>query len=545
MTRNGLLLLAALCTQSVASPALLPDRVEKAARERTEAGEYPALAIGYVEGDKCEVDVFGRAGDVKLDGDTVFEIGSLTKTFTATLLAQDVLSGDLTLDQPVAKLLPDFKIPSRNSKQISLLDLATQYSGLPRLPTNMSPADPANPYADYGADKLKSFLSGYQLPRDPGASYEYSNLGFGLLGYALAQHAHATYDDLVQQRLFEPLQMTLSGMSPTKQMRAHLAAGHGDDGSPARNWAFGAMEGAGGIFSSTHDMLNYLRMNMGKIDMPGGSTNALAHEPRRDVGGGARIGLAWMTQPRSEGDFIWHNGSTGGYRSFLGFSADGKRGVVIMTNSTTSVDDLGFAVFLHDAPLAPARHIITLDAASLDAFVGDYKLSDAMSINISRMDDQLSAKATGQGPFPIFAQSNDEFFARVADIRISFTRDTSGNVSGLVLHQNGDRAAPKLSTADAGALSSITLDASAMRDYVGRYQLAPNSVIDVTIKNDQLFTQLTRQPAFQLYVNAKDSFFLRVVDAQLTFERNGKGEIVAAVLHQNGGNFRAARIDRS
>src|ERR1700676_1575163 len=146
----------------------LPERVEKAAQERIAAGTYQTLVFGVVDGDKSEVVAFGKLDDGKApDGNTVYEIGSITKTFTATLLAQAVLSGRVTLDAPVAQLLPDFKIPSRGGMEITLEKLGTQHSGLPRLPSNLVPKDPANPYADYDAEKLKAFLAGYQLPRDP------------------------------------------------------------------------------------------------------------------------------------------------------------------------------------------------------------------------------------------------------------------------------------------------------------------------------------------------------------------------------------------
>ena len=136
---------------------LLPDRVYRAAQERVDAGYYPALVIGYVDGDRSEVDVFGKLDDGKtVDADTVFEIGSITKTFTATLLAEAVERGDLKLDAPLATLLPDFAIPSRNDRKITLLDIATQTSGLPRLPSNLKPAVPTDPYADYGAAELKN-----------------------------------------------------------------------------------------------------------------------------------------------------------------------------------------------------------------------------------------------------------------------------------------------------------------------------------------------------------------------------------------------------
>src|SRR5215475_11747845 len=173
-----------------ANAGLLPERVEKAAREHIAAGTYQTLVFGVVDDGRSEVVAFGQLdGGKAADGDTVYEIGSITKTFTATLLASAVLSGRLALDTPVGQLLPDFTIPSRGTKEITLGDLATQHSGLPRLPPDFMPADPENPYADYDAAKLKESLAAYKLPRDPGAAYEYSNLGFGLLGFALAQSA--------------------------------------------------------------------------------------------------------------------------------------------------------------------------------------------------------------------------------------------------------------------------------------------------------------------------------------------------------------------
>ena len=122
---------------------------------------------------------YGQSGTGRpLDGNTVFEIGSISKVFTALVLADMVRKGELALEDPVAKYLPDtVKVPARNGRQITLLDLATQSSGLPRMPTNFTPKDPANPYADYTIRQLYDFLSGYQLPRDPGERYEYSNLG--------------------------------------------------------------------------------------------------------------------------------------------------------------------------------------------------------------------------------------------------------------------------------------------------------------------------------------------------------------------------------
>jgi D-alanyl-D-alanine-carboxypeptidase/D-alanyl-D-alanine-endopeptidase len=226
------------------------------------------------------------------------------------------------------------------------------HSGLPRLPSNLLAKDPSNLYGGYDAAKLKAFLAGYQLPRDPGAAYEYSKLGFGLLGYALAQLDRTTYDVLTDRELLKPLGMAMSGTALTDAMRAHLAPGHDGTGKAAKNWDFGVLAGAGAIRSTPNDMLPYLKANMGVDPTPLAAAMKLAQRPRSDMAKTLRIGLAWITTDKG---IVWHNGGTGGYRSFLGFTADRRRGVVILANTAVDVDELGFAALNVTAPLAPAQ----------------------------------------------------------------------------------------------------------------------------------------------------------------------------------------------
>jgi serine-type D-Ala-D-Ala carboxypeptidase/endopeptidase len=486
-----------------------------------------------VDGDKGEVAAFGKLDNGKApDGDTVYEIGSVTKTFTATLLARAALSGRVALNTPVGQLLPDFKIPSRGGKEITLGDLAAQHSGLPRLPSNFLPSDPANPYADYDAEKLKAFLAGYELPRDPGASYEYSNLGLGLLGYALAQLDHTTYGTVVSQAILAPLGMTMSGTAFAADMRAHLAPGHDATGKTVKNWDLDALAGAGAIRSTGNDMLRYLKANMGIDESPLAAAMRFAQTQRSDMAKTVRIGLAWMTTDKG---IVWHSGMTGGYASFLGFTADGRRGLVILTNTAASADDLGFATLDANAPA------IVLPGASLDGYVGTYKLADKFLLQVFRMSDGLFARATGQNAFPIFPSAPDEFFAKVAGISISFTRDSNGAVNGLVLHQNGDRSAPKLSGSELPPeLREIDLNDNVLGEYVGKYRFS-FGVLDVTLGSDHLDAQLTGQLAFPIFANARDKFFYKIVDAQLDFKRNEGGNVVEVVLHQNGRDMRASR----
>jgi len=535
-----------LMAAAATSSTLLPPRVEQAITQRIADGEYPAMVVAVVDGDRSHVYGFGKLSNDKPPGPgTVFQIGSVTKTFTATLLAEAVDKGEVTLDTPVAKLLTGYKLPSRDGKQITLGEIASQFSGLPRLPGNLAPTNPRDPYADYDAAKLEAFLASYTLPRDPGASYEYSNLGFGVLGYALAQRTGKSYAELLQSHVLVPLGMSSTSTTFTQPIDSRWAMGHDMEGKPAQPWHLGVLAGAGAINSTGADMLRYLEANMGRGSSPLRDAMRLAHKSRRPIGGGERIGFAWMTRHDKAGDVVWHNGMTGGYASFMGFSADGGRGVVILTNVAQSVDDLGFATLLADAPLAPAEKPIAMPPRQLDAYIGEYQLAPGFILTVFRNGDQLNARATGQGAFPIFPSSADAFFARVAGIQIDFQRGTDGKVTSIVLHQNGhDSPAKKLDTVaieKASGHHAVHLDATTLRQFVGRYQLAPGMAFEITLENGQLKAQLTGQPAFPIYPSARDEFYYTVVDAQLSFQRGARGKVDAVVLHQNGTDRRAPR----
>ncbi len=536
------LLVATLAAYS-AQAGLMSERVEKALRDRIAAGRYQAAVMVVVDADNCEISSFGKLDDGRApDADTVFEIGSVTKTFTATLLAEAVLKGRVQLDDPVAHLLPDFNLPERDGKSITLIDLADQHSGLPRMPTNFAPADPDDPYTDYDKTKLKAFLASYHLPRDPGAAYEYSNLGFGLLGVALATQSRQTYAALVEQGVLRPLGMSESGVSTTAAMRAHLAGGHTQTGKPSKPWDLDALAGAGAMRSTASDMCRYLRANMGVVWSPLNAAMKMAQQPRADLDQQTRIGLAWMTLTSPKGSVVWHNGMTGGYASFMGFTPDGRRGVVLLANTAASLDDLGFATLLADWPVALARKAIVLPNAALEPYAGSYRLAPGFIIKVFRVGDKLYAQATGQGAFPIYPWATDAFFATLADIEISFTHDGAGAVNGLVLHQNGDRAATRLTAADLPSEpKTVALDPATLEDYVGTYRFNLGADFVVTLKDGELSARLDGQDAFPIYPSAKDHFFYKVVDAQLTFERDVGGKVIAVVLHQNGRDQRAPR----
>ena len=413
------------CTLADAAPTLDP-----AVRERAEAltrgGQHASIVIAVIDGKDSAVYGFGRGNQDRLpDADTVYEIGSVTKTMTGLLLAQAVVAGKVALAQPVADLVPGYAMPETKDGAITLRDLATHYSGLPRLPGNLAPADVNDPYADYGEPQLQAFLAGHVMTRAAGTAFEYSNLGYGLLGTALAAKAGQSYETLLQTQIAGPLGMrsTSSVMSPA--LRTRLAPGHLADGKQARHWQFQAIAGAGAVLSTPRDMVAYLQSFMLKPD----PAHTLAVQPQRDMSGGKQIGLAWIRDQVKGQSFIWHNGQTGGYASFAGFTPDGRRGVVVLSNTSNTVDELGVASLVPGTLPPPAaaptqRKEVALAPEALAEYVGSYAQG-------------LLVGATGQQEAPVFAGGKDAFFYKVVDAQLVFQRDTKGAVTGLVLHQNG------------------------------------------------------------------------------------------------------------
>jgi CubicO group peptidase (beta-lactamase class C family) len=167
------------------------------------------IVVGIVDANGRRIVSYGslaKNDNRKLDGDTVFEIGSMTKVFTSLVLMDMVKHGEVALTDPISKYLPEsVKVPERNLRKITLADLSTQSSGLPGMPTNFTPKDANNPYADYTVQQMYDFLSGYKLTRDIGSQYEYSNLGVGLLGHVLSLRAGMSYEALVRSRVCDPL----------------------------------------------------------------------------------------------------------------------------------------------------------------------------------------------------------------------------------------------------------------------------------------------------------------------------------------------------
>jgi serine-type D-Ala-D-Ala carboxypeptidase/endopeptidase len=431
-----------------ANAADLQQRIDMLAKPLIADGTAVGFVVGVIQEGKTRFLSYGetaKGSRTAPDSDTVYEIGSVTKVFTATLLADMVQRGLVKLDDPVQRYLPaEVKMPVADGKSIRLVDLATQSSGLPRMPDNFAPSDPGNPFADYGERQLYAFLNGHKLRRPPG-TYEYSNLGTGLLGAVLARRAGCTYEQLLSDRITRPLCLTDTRITLDDRLRRRLAPPYNEAREPERNWDLKALAGAGAVRSTARDLLEFAKANLAD-DGPLHKAFHLAQTKHCDANNGPAMGLGWHIA--RDGITRWHNGMTGGYHTWLAIVPARGIAVVVLSNTATMritqfgelVTRAAFGLDVKPLPprKAPAEHkTVAVDAATLARYAGTYQLFAGFDMTVSVEHGQLLVQCTGQPKLPVFAESPTKFFYKVVDAQITFAPDKDGNVDMLTLHQNG------------------------------------------------------------------------------------------------------------
>jgi CubicO group peptidase (beta-lactamase class C family) len=437
----------------------LPDRVARLVAPLIDSRSVVGLSIGLIDGEKSWTMGYGFVSSefvARPDATTIYEIGSITKSFTGILLADAIERGNavpehgtsdatssirLKLDSRVAEFLPDsVRTGAFGSSGATILDLATHYSGLPSIPYDFAPGDPGNPYADYSASKMLASLESVPLLSKPGEHYSYSNLGMGLLGWLLARQSGTDYAELLRRRVTAPLGMGNTAIALAPELSARLAEGHDADGEVVPNWDFDALAGAGAIRSNVEDMLLYLKANLGITRTSIRAAIDAAQKPQRALENGGSIALGWHILP--QGKVIWHNGETAGYHSIIAFNREKRQGVIVLANTSSPlVDRLGIDLLKlldggNPTPLSlPA--VTPLDTATLGRYVGRYGFASGGIMKITRERDRLYGQLDDQAPLRIYPTSETEFFLRAVDARISFVRESDGRVTALILHQNG------------------------------------------------------------------------------------------------------------
>jgi serine-type D-Ala-D-Ala carboxypeptidase/endopeptidase len=446
----GSLLLAAISHPALAQEAwTIPsnEAIQKLLAERMAHNGVGAV-VGVIEPSGRRVVVHGRsdsADNRPLDGDTVFQIGSNSKAFVGLVLADMVRRGEVALDDPAQKYLPSgVKMPLRG-RPITLRDLATQRSGLPSMPDNFRLDAEPNPVEAYSVDDLWQFLSSYQLTREPGEKYEYSNLAFALLGRLLALRAGKEYEALLKERVLDPLGMRSTAITVTPSMAARLTPGHDPYLRRIDVWEMKTLQASGSVRSSANDMLRFLAAYLGGTRTPVAESMAL--QLRSRAPSDARAALGWGLPNLGAREVYYWEGGKSGYRSTVAFDTHARTGVVVLQNARTDDKPTALALYLltgralPPAPSAPAQKAVKqVPAEVLERYAGSYRARDGIARVIQKGDHLLVSYEAADGGLEFLATGERDFFYRAGNDDIAFEVDASGAVSGMRIYPDGKEA---------------------------------------------------------------------------------------------------------
>lgn len=344
----------------IAQKLLHADSIMRIIKTEVDNKRSKGIVVGVISANGSRIFSYGKLkdGGTETDGNTLYEIGSVIKTFTTLVLADMVEKGEVSLDDPISKFLPtSFKAPTRNGKHITLLHLATHTSGLPRMPDNhTSPKDPNNPYADYTLQQFYDFISTYTLPRDIGSNYEYSNVGGALLAHILTIKAGMNYETLIKMRICNLLKMDKTVTTITPELKPFFATGHDQFGKPVKNWDFPVLGGT--INSSVNDMIKLISANLGFTKTALSSAIEMTHVPRDSTRWAETqlIGLGWHITVKFGQEIIRHSGGTNGYISSVCFDKKNNIGVVVLANTNKNIDDIALHILNNKFPLKPFQY---------------------------------------------------------------------------------------------------------------------------------------------------------------------------------------------
>jgi len=469
---------------------------------------------------------------------TAFEIGSVSKTMTAALLADLILQGKASLDDPLSKYLPEGTIvPAFEGKPILIKHIVTHTSGLPVVPDFGAVPNMENPYANVDEASLLKTLSTAKLQRAPGSQFEYSNYASMLLSSIIAKRAGTDFETLLRDRLFAPTGMKNSYINQ-KPANVKAAQGHTPNNKTTSAWNFKTnAAGVGGVRATLDDMVSYVQAQLGKTESTISPALKITQQKvKTDTN--TNMAMNWMLAPLDAHFVHLHEGGTGGFSAFTAFDLEKQRGVVILSDTAlTSVGGLGsLGNHLLDSrlPLGKARKAKQPDAELLKAIVGDYDLMPGMKMALTEKDGKLFTQATGQAKFEMGYDSAGDFYPLDFDATIRVQKKSDGSYALLFLQGGGAFPLKKIDPNAAAKTASEKPTAEQLQAYVGVYAIAPNFDLKVSVENGRLMAQATGQGAFEVEARAKDQFAADAYGIEIHFQRDDKSVVSSLLLLQGG-----------
>jgi CubicO group peptidase (beta-lactamase class C family) len=523
-------------------PSLQARTLAEAAVLQAKAMEAGCIVTGERVGGQVSFALAGKAPEA---GKTppekiVFEIGSITKVFTGLLLAQAVVEKKVTLETTVSSLLdPKLKFADPRVAAITLKQLSTHTSGLPRLPDNLDVgAVEDDPYAHYDEKLLIAYLTSAKLDGEGPYSCSYSNLGVGLLGHLLGKVYGMSWEKAMVTKICLPLGLNDTAVHPGPNLL--LATPHAE-AKVVKPWSFDAVAGAGALRSTAADLMKFGEAMLHPEQTPLKDAFAIALQAQADAPAmGGQIGLGVFLGKREGEMFFSHDGGTGGYSSSLQVIPSKEVVLVALINNNSLSGSAVIAAMSDAKPATPQKQKeISLQAETMAQYPGVYELDRDSRFTVLLRDGQLWVNLTGQAFLRAFAKAPDRFFYKAVAAEIAFNRD-QGQIQSLTLFQNGRELLAKRTTAPPPNYK--LRPAKELQPYAGEYLLMGLKKFTLSVRGGTLFAQLEGQEAAPVFETATDRFEYDVVKAILIFARDDQKQISGLTLLQNGLPISAARV---
>lgn len=460
--------------------------------------------------------------------DSVFEIGSVTKTMTAFLVADLIGQGKWTLDDPIARHLPPgTEMPRQGERQILVRDVLTHSSGLPGLPPGFNPKDARDPYADLSETALLAALGKVQLSRPIGSQFEYSNFAMMVMSSAVARSYGGDYESALTSRLFVPLKMDGAYVERPRSKRP-VATGHLPSGLPTSDWhAANNLAGVGMVRATLDDMVAYAQAHLGQADAALLANLKLTQQPLL-----GRLGMNWALLDFKGHELVAHEGGTGGFSSLLALEPKAQRAVVILADASLAdlggLGPLGNAVLGIDAPPLRPRLAAMPSDTLVAAMPGEYELG-GLNARIWLDGKRLMAQAEGQAAFELKYDSAGDFYPEGFGALLT-PQLVNGKVDRAVWRQGGGM----VEVTRKGTRATPTATDPRWKDLAGEYALTPQFSLRVFEEAGVLKVQGSGQPPIAAELIGTDTIEIKAVGAVVEFKRDAARRVSSAVLKQGG-----------
>lgn len=546
---GAMTLLAAPAAQAAVANDELARYADQLFAQTYPAGEPGAAVLVAKDGQVLLRKGYGLANlelGVPIQPDMVFELGSITKQFTAAAILLLQERGKLSVNDEITRYLPDY--PTHGQK-ITLDHLLTHVSGIPSY-TGLPEWLP-RVREDLTVQQIIDLFKDRPLEFNPGERFAYNNSAYILLGAVIEKVSGKSYEDFIEQEIFAPLGMKHSRYGHQTEIVPGRAAGYGNDGEGYRNAEYLSMTqpyAAGALLSTVDDLALWVEALSGEKLLKKSSLERMTTPAKLTSGQSTGYAYGLGIEDEDGVQIIEHGGGIFGFSTDL-LRVPGERLLVIVLSNNPakqpSPESLAYRVTMKAlGKPVEERKAVELDPAALDDYTGVYRFDGTTVRMIRREGNKLFAQRTGGEKHEIVATARDDFFYPDEDIRLRFRRDAQGKIAGMELRQ---RFAP----AEVGAKASeplpeerqaVQVDPGLYDGYAGVYELAPGFLLTVTREGDHLMTQATGQPKVEVFPESETRFFLKVVDAQLEFQRGPDGKATGVTLYQGGRTIPAKKV---